>query len=90
MLPFKIFPGMLASAKIFFTASCATVDVATPLQHATKIFTSFAIIFILQIFLCWLYFDSLLIHELTYAIIIYLTKKSFKPSFRLSIFLKMC
>ena len=55
-----------------------------------KIFTSFAIIFILQIFLCWLYFDSLLIHELTYAIIIYLTKKSFKPSFRLSILLKMC
>ena len=41
MLPFKIFPGMLASAKIFFTASCATVDVATPLPHATKIFTSF-------------------------------------------------
>ena len=37
MLPFKIFPGMLASAKIFFTASCATVDVATPLPHATKI-----------------------------------------------------
>lgn len=38
MLPFKIFPGMLASAKIFFTASCATVDVATPLPHATKYF----------------------------------------------------
>ena len=37
MLPFKIFPGMLASAKIFYTASCATVDVATPLPHATTI-----------------------------------------------------